>query len=481
MLDMVIKGGKIVTPEGIVSAGIAVEAGKIVMIAADQKLPDGTQTINVGDRYILPGLVDPETHAGHDSTEIGFQNETKAALASGITTWGFMLSGRSLSRGAEETPLISKVFPAFQRLGDQHSRVDYFYTPIFATDEQVLEIPELAKRFGITSFKYYLHMMEARRFLKVWPAASTLGIADGFDDGMVYLGLELTSRLGPPGIVLIHPENWEIARIFEDRLKKAGRKDMAAWDERSPHFCEAGHVRTYAYYAKVTNCPLYIIHVTTEETIKEILQARADGVRIFGQTSTCYLSLSHDVWKINVPLRDRETMEKLWQALRDRIVCTGTDHVHVNMSRQEMEKEDVWSTMSGFPSRVEAHLPVLLSEGVNKGRISLPQMVRASSEDPAKIFGLYPKKGAIQIGSDADFVVIDLNLTRKVTNDMVLSSTGWTIYDGWEMKGWPVMVILRGDVVMEWPKEEIKPKIIGAPKGRYIPRVPGHVAYPLDR
>jgi len=108
-------------------------------------------------------------------------------------------------------------------------------------------------------------------------------------------------------------------------------------------------------------------------------------------------------------------------------------------------------------------------------------MVQVTCENPAKIFGLYPKKGTIRIGSDADFVIVDLNLTRKVTDDQILSSAGWTIYDGWEMKGWPVMVILRGDVVLEWPEEEVKPRIIGTPKGRYVLRVPGHASYPLEQ
>ena len=128
--------------------------------------------------------------------------------------------------------------------------------------------------------------------------------------------MEKAAEIGPPGLICIHPENYEIVRIFEERLKKAGRTDMAAWDERSPHFCEAGHVRNYAYYAGVTGCPLYIVHTTTRESIQEILKAKAEGVKIYAQTGHHYLTLSHDVWKLNVPLRDEETMAYLWEALR---------------------------------------------------------------------------------------------------------------------------------------------------------------------
>lgn len=256
---------------------------------------------------------------------------------------------------------------------------------------------------------------------------------------------------------------------------------MAAWDERSPHFCEAGDVRTYAYYAKAAKCPIFINHVTTAETIEELLKARTEGTKIFGNTQACYLSLSHDAWKINVPLRDKESMEKLWTALRDDMIsCISSDHVCAGMTREEMEVPgDMWATMSGFPSRAEALLPVILSEGVNKGRISLQKAVEVCCENPARIFGVYPKKGVIMVGSDADLVVVDLGLTRKVAKGMIHSAAGWSIYEGWEMKGWPIMTILRGNVMMEWPEKEPKAKIVGSPIGEYIPRKLGHGLYPL--
>ena len=138
-----------------------------------------------------------------------------------------------------------------------------------------------------------------------------------------------------------------------------------------PIFCEAGHVRNYAYYAGVTGCPLYIVHTTTRESIQEILKAKAEGIKIYAQTGHHYLTLSHDVWKINVPLRDEETMAYLWQALRaGNLDCVGTDHVDWGMSREQMDKGNVWETSSGFPSRVESYLPVMLTEGVHKPDLS---------------------------------------------------------------------------------------------------------------
>ncbi len=477
MVDLVIKNGRIVTGNSIFWGGLAIEGERIVAIAADDCLPNGTQTIDVNGKYIVPGLVDPESHVGakfHFDEDI--QLESCGALAGGVTTWGIQLSSRLLDPGlalTEENPPVSKTFPAFQRAGDQHCRTDYFLTPVFVTEDQAMEIPELARKFGITSFKYFLHL-QSQRMIEGWRPASWYGFKKSLDDGFIYLGLELTAQLGPPGVICLHPENEDISRIFAERLLKAGRRDVSAWEEKAPPFCEAGHIRTWTYYARAANCPVYFMHVTTQESVNEILEARARGGTVFGQIGTEYLSLDRKTWKKSPPLRPPATIVKLWEALSSGdIDSTGSDHVNTKESKDELQGKDVWSMKSGYPSRVEAHLPVLLSDGVNNGRISLPQMVRIASENPAKIFGFYPKKGAIRVGSDADLVIVDLDLVRKVRNEQVLSSSGWTLWEGRVMKGWPIMVILRGEVVMEWPQGAVRPKILGPPRGKYLPRVLG--------
>ena len=349
--------------------------------------------------------------------------------------------------------------------------VDFFLTPKILKDEHALEIPRLARDFGITSFKYQLHLMSPERTATYWPNRKSQGYF-GYDDGTIYLGLEAVAKLGRPAIVCMHCENWEIARIFEERLLKAGRKEYKIWNERSPHFCEAGHVHAYTYYARVLKCPLYIQHTTTPETIEEITRARADGATVYAQTGPHYLSLTEDMWRINVPLRSTETIEILWQAVADgRIDSVGSDHTNTGRSRKEMEVPgDIWATRTGFPSRGEAALPVMLNDGVSRGRISLVRLVQVCCENPARIFGLYPKKGVIAPGSDADLVVVDLNRKVKVTNDMVHSSAGWTLWEGREMKGWPVMTVLRGKMIAEWPDGGKRPEIVSKPFGRYQPR-----------
>lgn len=485
-MDTVIKNGTIVTSDAVRKCTIGIKDGKIAALALDETILSAARTIDVSGQYVLPGIVDPECHLGTQRPlKDSLSSETRAAAAGGITTWGIMQASPKLRKKYIDTPEpadvvpFSRVMPEFIEQVEANSFIDIFLTGFITTDEQALDITRVAREFGVTSFKYYLHMMQGPRTYSVWSGREKGGWL-GFDDGTIYLGLEKAAEIGPPGIICIHPENYEIVRIFEERLKKAGRTDMAAWDERSPHFCEAGHVRTYAYYAGVTGCPLYIVHTTTRESIQEILKARAEGLKVYSQTGHHYLTLPHDVWKINVPLRDEKAIEELWEALRAGYIdCIGSDHVDWGMSREQMDKGNVWETSSGFPSRVEALLPVLLTEGVHRGRLGLQKLVQICCENPARIFGLYPKKGAVNIGSDADLVVVDLERTMRVSREMIYSSAGWSIWEGKELKGWPVMTMLRGNVIMEWPQGAPRAKItVERPPGRYIPRKLGHQLYP---
>jgi dihydroorotase-like cyclic amidohydrolase len=141
-----------------------------------------------------------------------------------------------------------------------------------------------------------------------------------------------------------------------------------------------------------------------------------------------------------------------------------------------METGNVWTTISGFPSRIEGMLPMMLSEGVNKGSISIERLAQVASENPARIFGLYPKKGAILPGADADLVVVDLKRRAKITKELLHTITPWSIYEGWEVTGWPVMTLVRGNVAMEWPENEPRAKVTDASVGQYIKRDVAHGA-----
>ncbi len=380
----------------------------------------------------------------------------------------------------EDVVSFNDVVPFCIDVCERDSTVDFFFTPMLETDQQATEIPIYADKFGITSYKFYLHCKN-HELAKHWAHGS--GLLRGFDSGTVFIAMENVARIGPPGIVSLHCEDWEIGRVLEDRLKKQGRSDMAAWSDRSPPFTEAIHVAQYAYLAKVTGCPIHIQHVTTLETIEEIRRAKERGITIFGQTGPHYLSLNKHAWRINVPLRDDETIEKLWDALAKGLIdAIGSDHVvsRTRGTKEQMEvKGNVWETVTGFPSRVESFLPVML-DGVNRGKISIQRLVEVSSQNPAKIWGLFPKKGSLYPGADADLTIVDLEKKVTVRNEMIHSTPGWTIYEGREFKGWPVMTILQGEVIMEWTEGASKAEIVGSPKGKYFRRIPGKSSYPLD-
>ena len=466
--DIVFKNGLIVTPAGVIEGGVAIIVGKIAAVGRDGFLPAAKRDIDLAGKYLLPGAIDPECHLGsHRALADDFYSETRAAAAAGVTTWGMQLVSLAITGGADKVKgpaditSFTKAMPLYYE-ASRSATIDFFLTPILGTDEHVAEIPYLAKEHGISSFKLHLQMQGPWK--SSWPAYA-------FDDGSIYRAFESVAKLGAPAIALLHCENWEIARVLEQRLKETGRTDMGAWDDRSPAFTEAGHARTYLYYARVAGCPIYVVHVTTKDTIAEINQAKAEGLTVYSEIGTHYLVLHKDAWKINVPLRDRSTHDLLWQALASGAIdCIGSDHVAHTRTRESMETGNVWTTISGFPSRVEGMLPMMLSEGVNKGRITIERVAQVASENPARIFGLYPKKGAIIPGADADLIVVDLKRRATITKQLLQTITPWSVYEGREVTGWPVMTLVRGSVVMEWPEGEPRAKVTQACVGQYLRR-----------
>ena len=481
-VDLLIANGNVVFREGTRPANLAISGGKVVAILQPGLEIDASRVIDATGKHVLPGLVDPEGHPGHSfPLDIDLETESPAAAAGGVTTWGIQdpsprMGKKPFKQDTEPADVVSfhDVMDIAIKTGHENCITDFYFTPQLETDQQAEEVIEYAEKYGVTSYKFYCHAKHPEIAAKLWYVYRS-GLATGFDDGVVYKTLENVAKMGPPGIVSFHPENFEIVRVFSQRLMDAGRMDMEAWTDRSPDFVEAHHIRQYAYLAKIAKCPMYVQHTTTAESLLAIRQAKDEGVEIYSQSNPVYLCLPAGTWKINVPLRYPETMERLWEAAKNgEIDALGSDHVVSHGSRAEMEVPgDVWKTTSGFPSRVEMMLPLMLDEGINKGRITLQRLVEMMCEAPARIFGLYPRKGCLQVGSDGDVVLVDLKRTETITNDMVHTRPKWTILEGRELTGWPVMTILRGEVLMEWPEGEPRSRIVATGKGRYIPRTPG--------
>jgi len=310
------------------------------------------------------------------------------------------------------------------------------------------EIPQCPD-VGITSFKFNMGYKG--------PHADLLGIT-ATDDGAVIRGFRSISQMAPPARALVHAENIDIALALGKELQEQGRKDFFVWNESRPNFVEAECMRRAIYLAKVTQCPLYIVHITIGEGVSLLAEAQKDGVDVIGETCPQYLTHSSEdpvsllvenppLGCVNPPLRDRASNKKLWEGIRQGTIKTiGSDLAPTTL---EAKGNNIWEAPMGLGNNSELILPVMLSEGVNQGRITLEKVVEICSCNPAKVFGLFPKKGNVSVGADADIVIVDLEKKVTVSPIILHSLCDWTIYDGWEFTGWPVYTLLGGTIIVQ--------------------------------
>ena len=488
-LDLAVVNGTVVFGHGRYRLAIGVKDGKVVALAPEQYLAQARETIDAEGHYILPGVVDTEAHPGcYVPFEYDMTTESRAAACAGVTTWGIQAPTTRLGTepfkevvASADVVSFNESFPSGRDVINRVSHVDAYLTYMLETDEQAHEIPQYAEEHGVTSFKLYLQTRGMKGMADDldtnWPSRRA-GLGTGIDDGTVFLVMENVAYLGDPGMVHIHPENWEIGRVFEERLRAAGRTDFGAWTDRSPDFLEAQHIRAYSYLASQTpgRVRLYLQHCTTKLSFDEVVKARAEGLEVYAQTGPPWLWAEPEYgWRINVPLRRRDNIEALWVALAEGIVdVVGSDHVvgWEPSSYAEMYNPNIWDCRTGF-SRVELFLPVLLSEGVNKGRIPLERVVQVSCENAARTAGLWGQKGSLFPGFDADMVIIDLGREVNVGKEHINTRSGWSIMEGHQFTGWPIKTILRGKVTAEWADDSPGMRPVGDPRGEYLRRTPG--------
>ncbi|MEM4724354.1 MAG: amidohydrolase family protein [Candidatus Hadarchaeum sp.] len=456
LLDTVIKNCRIVGIDGIVSGGIGIDHGKIVAIAKDPNLPSADRYIDAKGRFVIPGVIDPHVHYSlYRPFEEDCKSETRAAVAGGITTEALMTWG-----GMDKLLTSYKEkFDEAKSTVEKHALANVVFIACLFTDRHIQEIPEYARDLGITQFKHCM-------FLK-GRDAEALGLPS-FDDAKLYAGLETASTLGPPAISMIHAENVEIYYGLKEKLVKAGRKDLRAWTEAKSSLCEAEAVGRVIAVSDYLEAPIYLVHISSRESLEIVIQAQARGSKVIVETCPHYLSLSYKDFpddyvlaKCNPPLREERDVEGLWWGIqRGYVHCIGTDHC----ASTGKGAFDIWSAPAGLPG-LETLLPVMLSEGVNKGRISMEKLVEVCCYNPAKVLGILPQKGTIAVGSDADLLIVDSDESKVVKAENLHTASDFTPYEGKELKGWPVLTMVGGNVVME------DGEIVGRPGvGKYIPR-----------
>lgn len=456
-VKIVIKNCKLVRPEGIVAEGIAIDGEKIVAIARDTNLPEAERTIDAKGKYVIPGMIDNHVHiGGYHPLDEDTRVDTAAGAYGGVTTIGNMIGIGCCSYKDSYT----NVFDEWKKIQEQNAFTDFMIDFIINSEAHLREMPLYASKYGAPLFKLMLAY-------KGWEAEQA-GVV-GADDGFLYAALKQTSAIGPPARLMLHCENIDIIRRLVPRIKdEQKREDLAAWSDARPGWVEALDIERAASIAKIAKAPIYIVHLSSVEGVDAVAKAKAEGVDIIAETTPAYLTLTKHspiglLGKVNPPLKDEASIEMLWEGIRLGVVqCMGTDHCSP-MKADKMNK-GIWGGAPGFPG-IETYLPILLSEGVNKGKITLEKLVEVCCSNNAKTMGIYPKKGVIGVGSDADLVIIDINKKVKLNSETVHHLSDFNIYEGWEVKGCPVLTMLRGNVVVEDGRLLNQPGI-----GRYLPR-----------
>jgi dihydroorotase-like cyclic amidohydrolase len=474
VVDTVLRNAKVVRPDGVFTGGVAISGGKIVSISDDQFLPAAREVIDVGGKHLFPGLVDHHVHIGGlRSFSEDMVSETKAAALGGVTTVGvnggksMRMSRKFVARATPEDLVSFKlVLPEAIDISNTESMVDISLSLAIMTDQQASEIPEYAEEFGIYAYKFYVGLQSSvTPFMEITKPA--WGMPAKWDDGTDFIGFENIAKIG--GLAMIHAENFQIVRVLEGRIKATGRKDLVAWAQRSPGWVEAIDVAKYAHLARVTGTTLFVVHTSSKEGLDEVYAARTKGNEIIVETTPHHLIIDPEQKfpgpraRINPPIKETTSRDALWQGIaHGGLQCVGSDHIPGQQSERIVD-EDVWAGEQGFVS-TQAILPLMVTEGHHKRGIPLERIAEVCSTNPAKAFGLFPRKGVIEVGSDADLVIADIDKKRSVDerDPSWSDSSNFSVYQSRELSGWPTLTMVRGQVVMK------DGKLTGGPRGQYI-------------
>jgi dihydroorotase-like cyclic amidohydrolase len=454
----------LVTPAGVREGGVWSEDGVIGLVGDSGQLPGADTTIDAAGRFLLPGLIDPHVHLGTGGSaddakflqDLG--TETQAAAAGGITT---IVTDHENAHGQSWiTTLIERdgetLLQHAKRAITGRSPVDVRYTANPSSARHLEEMPRLVEA-SVTSYKMFPSY--------VGEEAEEFGIATvGMD--YIYEALEVIASLDRPWrptTGMVHCEEPSVCALLKARLRKAD-SSLRAWTRARPAICEAMQIGDVGLIAKETGARMYIPHVSSEEGVRMIEYLQARGARIAGETCPHYL-VSEFPWqvgtfgKVNPPVRNGPDRDQLWRALSDnRLEALGSDNCRFRLA--EKTEKDVWDAIPGF-SEIYLSLPLMLTEGIRAGRIDWPTLARIASENPARCFAMYPKKGALQPGSDADLTIVAADERWTVRAKDFAHPAEYSLYEGMEMTGRSVMSIRRGEVVAE-------PGWIAAGGGTYV-------------
>jgi dihydropyrimidinase len=461
-MDLVIKGGTVISPWGRQKLDIMVDKGKIVALG-DVGAAKADRVIDATGKMVIPGGIECHTH--HENAFQGavggddFYGGSVAAACGGTTT---MMDFSITLKGNMPLDFLKKRISMAEERGIV---LDFsFHCCLTEINPEILAQIKDVIDYGAASFKVYMIYRKEEMML---------------DDGQLMALMDVATKHG--GLVGVHAENAAIAEYRTDLLLKNGRTRWTDHPVAKPNIVEAEAIQRAALLAKEMGTGMYIYHMSTKEGVDICRNAHLNNQPLYAETCPHYLTFTEDVYNredgylylISPPLRKQADIDALWKGMADKAVkVTSTDHAPFTLKEKQMNMkwddqgniiQEYHTVANGGPG-IEMKLPTLIN-GVSNGKLTWEQLVFANSYGAARIFGFYPQKGLIEVGADADIVIVDPEKEVNLTNSMLHMNVEYTLYEGLHYKGWPVMTISRGTVLME-NGEFVGPK----GHGKYIKR-----------
>jgi dihydropyrimidinase len=451
--DIVVRNGEIVIAAGSVGrADIGIAGGVVAQIGGTLK---GRQELDAAGKLILPGGVDAHVHLSYPGQADGgpgwvddFTSGSAAALAGGITTLGnmtFLLSGETPLAGAEREAALARA----------QTIADLFLHPVLGeiTVRVLDEIPRLLDA-GCNSVKLFT-------------------VSPQFDSQMRGY-VEAIRRAGASGLItLIHCEDYALIEDATASLLAGGKNSLRHYPASRPVISEVVATQRAVALAEATGAHVYIVHLSSKRALTVCAEAQSRGVPVYVETRPLYLHLTCERFEDEdgpkyvgqPPLREQGDVDALWAGIQQGVVHTVcTDHAPWSLAAK-LDPAHTLTNLRPGVENLQTMLPMLYSEGVRTGRITLSRLVGVTATNAAKLFGLYPRKGTVAVGSDADLVIFDPTLTRRVEGSMLKSNADYSVYEGWSVTGWPVLTLRRGEIVYR------DDEVIGQPgSGVILPR-----------
>ena len=464
MLDLVLRGGQVVTPQRVAKMDVAILGEKIVAVTEPGILDvESARTIDASGRIVVPGGIEPHAHiatpvpqlwTGQPGVETQSPEAASRAAAFGGTT--MLIDFARPLYGA--TPLEA-VEQRVQRFSG-HSYIDFAFHCVFngvSPPEHVAQIRELISS-GVAS-------------MKVWTITRPGDPPNpATDDGHLWAVMDQVAQHN--GIVAVHGEDEAIVEFMTDKLKREGRDQAYNIHLAHNNLSEDITFRKTVRMAQRTGAGVYFVHVTAREGVEAIVKGRADGLPIYGEvlhhflcfTSEDYKKPEGNLYHTNPGLKFAEDRDALWGGFTGGAISTVATDEYTTPKAPKLAGTTI-ETIQGGHNGIETRLMVAYSEGVAKGRVSLQRFVELTSSNAARVMGMYPRKGVIAVGSDADIVLIDPGVRKTIALSDLHADSDYSIWEGTEVQGWPVTTILRGAVIVE------DGKLLGGPqRGQFVKR-----------